>query len=278
MHDIKTKSLCVPALGLGTWQLQNETCRETVRTALQLGYQHIDTASAYGNEADIGQALRESSVTRASLFITSKVWYKDLSPDALLRSCRESLKNLQIDQLDLLLVHWPNAEISLRQTLQALQQTVIQGLCRHVGVSNFPPALLSEALLSAPIECIQVECHPYLSQEDLRAFAAQRQLLFTAYSPLARGKVLQDPVLQDVGRKYGKSPAQVALRWLVQQPGVAAIPKATSKAHLQHNMDIFDFQLDAHDLERIAALNQNKRLVDPDFAPDWSLRHTAAYL
>lgn len=278
MNYIELKSLRVPTLGIGTWQLEGDMCRAAVRDALQLGYQHIDTASAYGNEADIGRAIHDSPVPRDALFITSKVWYADLSPEALLRSCHESLNKLQTDHLDLLLIHWPNAKVPLRKTLAALEEAVVAGLTRHVGVSNFPPALLSEALLAAPIECIQVECHPYLNQQELRHLARQHSLLFTAYSPLARGCVLKDPVLNDIGRRHGKTASQVALRWLVQQGGVAVIPKTASSKHLRENLDIFAFELDSQDQQRIAALHRNERLIDPDFAPDWNLRRADAYL
>lgn len=278
MHYIELKSLRVPALGLGTWQLEGDSCRAVVQDAIELGYQHIDTAAAYGNEAEVGEAIRSAPVSRDTLFVTSKVWHSDLTPKALLRSCRASLDRLQIDHLDLLLVHWPNPEVPLCETMKALQLAVLEGLTRHVGVCNFPPALVSEALLTNAVECIQVECHPYLSQRALRQLSHDHQLLFTAYSPLARGRVLKDPVLGDIGRKHGKTAAQVALRWLVQQPGVAAIPKSTSKKHLRQNLDVFSFELDTQEQQRIDALHRDERLIDPDFAPDWNLRSAHAYL
>lgn len=269
MDYIELNDLRLPALGLGTWQLTDEACRRTVAQALKMGYRHLDTATAYGNESEVGAGLKDSGVDRNACWITSKVWYEDLTPAAVMRSCRETVQRLGVERVDLMLVHWPSPDVPLADTLAALQQAVEAGLTRHFGVSNFPAGLLQKAVDLAPVRCIQVECHPYMQQARLREIARERNLLFTAYSPLARGRVLDDQVLTAIGRKHEKSPAQVALRYLLQQPGLAVIPKASSEAHLRSNLEVFDFELSEEELAQVASLNRDERLIDPSFAPDW---------
>ncbi|WP_397547011.1 aldo/keto reductase [Rhodothermus marinus] len=260
----------VPALGLGTWGLWGVVCERAVAQALALGYRHIDTARAYDNEAEIGRALRRSGVDRASVFLTTKVWWDQLAPEALRRSVETSLRLLQTDYVDLLLIHWPNPHVPLPRTLEAMLRLQAEGKVRHLGVSNFSPALLCEALRHAPIFCNQVEYHPYLRQEALLELARRHDLLLTAYCPLARGLVRRDPVLQEIGRRYGKTAAQVALRWLVQQDHVAAVPKAARLEHLRENLAIFDFSLTPDEMARIDRLARGLRLIDPPWAPDWN--------
>jgi 2,5-diketo-D-gluconate reductase B len=272
MQYVDLESMRVPALGLGTWQLQGHACRDAVSAALQLGYRHIDTAAAYGNEAEIGAAIRASGIARDDLWVTSKLWHEDLRPRDVMRSCRDSVKRLGLDRVDLMLVHWPNPDVPLDDTLDAMGRAVDEGLASHIGVSNFTPDMLQQALSIAPLRCIQVEFHPFLRQDALLELARARQLLFTAYCPLARGRVTRDATLQQIGRQYGKSAAQVALRWLTQHPFVAAIPKSTGPEHMAENLGIFDFELDPASIRQINALGRDERLIDPDFAPDWQRR------
>jgi diketogulonate reductase-like aldo/keto reductase len=255
MDDIQIQGTSVPALGLGTWQLTGQSCRETVETALGMGYRHIDTAQAYGNERQVGLGMDAAAVDREDVFLTTKLDGSNRNERSVRRSTRESLNKLGTDYLDLLLIHWPNTPwmASLSETLGAMNDLVEEGLVRHIGVSNFSPSLLDRArdISSAPIFTDQVQYHPYWDQRKLLDYCRIHDVLLTAYSPLARGGVLDDPALVQIGNKYGKSPAQVALRWLVQQDGVAAIPKASSREHLEANLAVFDFELTDAEMERI---------------------------
>ena len=255
MDDIQVQGTSVPALGLGTWQLTGQSCRETVESALEMGYRHIDTAQAYGNERQVGLGMDAAAVDREDVFLTTKLDGSNRDDRSVRRSTRESLNKLGTDYLDLLLIHWPNTPwmAPLSETLGAMNDLVEEGLVRHIGVSNFSPSLLNEArnISPAPIFTDQVQYHPYWDQRKLLDYCRIHDVLLTAYSPLARGGVLDDPALVQIGNKYGKSPAQVALRWLVQQDGVAAIPKASSREHLEANMAVFDFELTDAEMERI---------------------------
>ncbi|MEF8829338.1 MAG: aldo/keto reductase [Haloarcula sp.] len=255
MDEIQVQGTSVPAIGLGTWQLTGPSCTETVETALEMGYRHIDTAQAYGNERQVGLGMEAAAVDREDVFLTTKLDGSNRDERSVRRSTRESLNRLGTDYLDLLLIHWPNAPwmASLSETLGAMNDLVEEGLVRHIGVSNFSPSLLDEAraISTAPILTDQVQYHPYWDQRKLLDYCRIHDVLLTAYSPLARGGVLDDPALVQIGNRYGKSPAQVALRWLVQQDGVAAIPKASSRDHLEANLAVFDFELTDAEMERI---------------------------
>jgi len=240
-----------------------------VRDALQLGYRHIDTARAYGNEAEVGRGLADSSVERGEIFLTTKLWYSRLRPAEVREQLEESLRDLGIDYVDLLLIHWPNPDVPLGQTLRVTGELRDEGKLRHLGVSNFPGALVREALELEPIIADQVEYHPYLAQPELLALARERDLMLTAYSPFAHGALLDDRVLWEVGDAHGKSAAQVALRWLLDQPHVAAIPKASSHANRAANLDVFDFELDDEQRGAIASLARGQRTADPSWAPVW---------
>lgn len=263
------QSVSVPALGFGTYQLDGDACRRSVTRALELGYRHVDTARMYENESDVGRGIRDSSVDRGSIFLTSKIWRDQLDPDSLMLGVQNSLKDLQTDYLDLLLIHWPCPEIPLASTLGAMLKLKDQGRIRHLGVSNFPSSLLKEALSLAPILCDQVEYHPFLGQEALLKLAGEHDVMITAYSPLSQGKVIDHPELEAIGRPYGKSADQVALRWLLEQPQVVAIPRSSNPEHIRQNFEVFDFTLSQEDRERIAQLPKNRRQIDPDFAPEW---------
>jgi len=266
---IDVQGCAVPALGFGTWQLEGDDCEHAVRTALEIGYRHIDTAQMYGNEASVGRAIAAGGVDRAELFVTTKLGSDNVSDARVGASLDESLAKLGSDYVDLLLIHWPSREVPLAETLAAMRAAQEAGKARLIGVSNFPSALLQTALAQAPIACNQVECHVYLSQRSLAPLCRERGILLTAYSPLARGRIDADSTLKEIGERYGKQPTQIALRYLLQRGGIAAIPKASSRAHIAANFAIFDFQLQADDCARIAALDQGLRICDPDFAPDW---------
>ena len=243
----------LPKIGLGTWQMQGETCRQAVGTALEAGYRHIDTAQAYDNERQVGQAIAESSVPREEVFLTTKVWPGHLDRDTIRRSTASSLAQLGVEYVDLLLIHWPNPIASTAEVMTGLNECRDEGFTRHIGVSNFSVDQLktARATSDAPIFTNQVQFHPYQPQRDLRAYCQAHDVLLTAYSPLAHGGILRDDVLRELGVKYDKSPAQIALRWVVQQEGVVAIPKSTSETHLRENIDVFDFRLTETEMVRI---------------------------
>lgn len=247
METIEVQGTSVPALGLGTWQLTGQTCTETVQTALEMGYRHVDTAQAYGNERQVGLGIEAADVDREDVFLVTKLDGSNRDARSVRQSTRESLHKLGTDFLDCLLIHWPNTPwmAPLSETIDAMNDLVDEGTVDHIGVSNFSPTRLDRAreLSDAPIFTDQVQYHPYWDQRKLLDYCRIHDVLLTAYSPLARGGVLDDPALVTVGNRYDKSPAQVALRWLIQQEGVAAIPKASSREHLAANMAIFDFEL-----------------------------------
>ncbi len=259
----------VPALGLGTYLLTGKACRRGVAEALDIGYRHIDTAVAYGNEKETGQGLRDAGVAREDIFLTTKIWMDHLVPDRIAPAAEESLSKLRTPYVDLLLIHWPTPDLQLEACLDEMQALQEKEAVRHIGVSNFPPALMRRAAGHAPIFCNQVEFHPYLDQTPLRALAQECDALLTAYSPLARGDVLRDHTLKDIGAAHNKTPAQVALRWLLQLDHVAAIPKAARAEYRRQNFEVFDFSLDAGEMQRIGALACGKRMVDPSWAPAW---------
>lgn len=273
MHDVHARGAAIPALGLGTWQLSGPAARERVREALAMGYRHLDTAQMYGNEADVGAGLRDSGLPREQVFLTTKIWPDRFRDGDFQAAVRESLQRLGCDHVDLLLLHWPSPEVPLEETLGALDQVRDQGLTRHAGVSNFPSRLFREAeeLSEAPLVVDQVEYHPYLNQDRLRTTLAASGTALVAYAPLAKGRVAREPLLQEIARELGVSASQVGLRWLVQQSGVAAIPRSSRLDHLRSNLAVFDFQLSPEQMRRIAGLAQpDGRLVQvAGFTPDW---------
>jgi len=256
-------------LGLGTWQNDDpEECAESVRTALEVGYRNIDTAQAYGNEAAVGRGIAESSVPREEVFLATKVQTGNLAYDDVHETTRESLDRLDTDYIDLLYVHWPARTYDAPETLRAFQELYDEGTIHHIGVSNFEPEHLDEAreILDAPIFANQVELHPYLQQEELRAYADEHDHHVVAYSPLARTSVLDDEVLGSIAEKHDASVPQVVLAWELDV-GVVTIPKATSAEHIRDNWGAYDVELDDEDHERIADLDSGQREIDPDGAP-----------
>lgn len=251
----------MPALGLGTWELTGEKCERTVREAIKMGYRHIDTAELYGNEAEIGRAIKDTD--RSQLFITSKVSNSNLRPGNLAQACEGSLDRLGTEYLDLYLVHWPNDKIPIEHTMEVMNNLVADGKVRSIGLSNFNVKLMKEAMSVSeqPISNNQVEYHPYRARREIPRFCEENGITLTAYCPLARGKVLKDPTLNEIGRKYGKSPALVSLQWLLQK-GAIIIPKSGSREHLRENMDLDGWELSTEDIEAVDALSTGHQLVD----------------
>lgn len=265
----------IPVLGLGTWQSTGQDCVDVVKQALQLGYEHIDTAQAYGNERQVGLGIKQSGVTRDKFFLTTKIFPDALKfePEKLQAAARRSLENLDTDYVDLLLLHWPDKRVPLAETMPALCELQKQGLTRHIGVSNFNIDFLIEAKKHAdvPIVVNQVEFHPFIKQSTLEAFLNNHHILLEAYSPLARGDVFDNALIKEVADKHNITPAQVALAWILADPKRIAIPKTSNPAHLQGNLDAIDIKLAAEDIARINTLasRSGRKIKHPDYSPEW---------
>jgi 2,5-diketo-D-gluconate reductase B len=271
MEYLQTQSISLPRLGLGTFRMQGEVCRAAVESALALGYRHIDTAEMYGNEDAVGAAVAASGIARGDLHITTKVWHENLAPDAIRSAFDASLKKLKLDHVDLYLVHWPSKNMSLPAIFETLLKLKDEGRTRAIGVANFNLALLKIVVeqIKAPIACNQVEYHVMLDQSKIAKYLAAKSIPLVAYCPLAQGKVSSDETLAAIGRKHGASAAQVALKWLLDRDGVAAIPKASRRESQQANLDALKLTLDDADRKAITALPKNRRCVNPGFAPAW---------
>ncbi|WP_373695988.1 aldo/keto reductase [Aquibium pacificus] len=273
MHTIDANGASIPAIGLGTWTLRGAECTGLVEHALDVGYRHLDTAASYENEAEVGAAIRASGIARSELFVTTKVWYTDIAPGDLERSAEASLKRLGLDHVDLLLIHWPSKTVPLEGSIRALNATQAKGYARNIGVSNFPTGLLSRAieLSEHKLACNQVEYHPMLSQEKVYALCRKAGMAMVSYCPLHRGGgLLEETAVRAAAERHARPPAQVVLRWHVQQEGVAAIPRTTKKERLAENFAIFDFSLSGEEMNAISALRSaNSRICDFAFAPDW---------
>jgi 2,5-diketo-D-gluconate reductase B len=271
MEHLQTLGLSLPRLGLGTYRMQGDVCRAAVESALGLGYRHIDTAEMYGNEDAIGAALAATGMARGDLHITTKVWNENLAPEAIRRAFDTSLKKLRLDHVDLYLVHWPARNMNLPAMFDTLLRLQQEGRTRAIGVANFNIALLKTVVeeIKAPIACNQVEYHVMLDQTRLRKYLAAKAIPLVAYCPLAQGRAASDDTLAAIGRKHGASAAQVALKWLLDQDGVAAIPKASRMESQRANLDALNIGLDDEDRQAIAGLPKDRRLVNPGFAPAW---------
>jgi 2,5-diketo-D-gluconate reductase B len=267
MKTIKLNSQAlIPVLGFGTWQLQGQTCYQAVRTALEIGYRHLDTARAYENHQMVGRAMADSGLPRKDIFLTSKVWLTDLHKKDLIAACHQALKELKTDYLDLYLIHWPNREIPIKESLEAMNQLKDEGLIKAIGVSNFTIHHLEDALkIGIEITNNQVEFHPSFNQKKLKDFCDRHHLSLTAYSPIGRGEDLKLAVIKRLADKYKRPPSQVILNWLIQK-NIIAIPKATSREHIEDNFKTLEWQLDPKDVELIDNIGTNNRLIRPDFA------------
>ena len=273
MQRLTTRNgLDLPCIGLGTWPMTGDACTRAVHQALELGYRHIDTATAYANEAAVGQALRDSSVPREQIHLTTKVWWDRLEPKAMRQSLEDSLRALGTEQVDLFHIHWPAKDWDLARSIETLVALRDEGKARSIGVANFPLGLLRRVVeeLGAPLSAIQVEYHVLLNQQPLLDYARQHDLLLTAYTPLARGRAAEQAVIREIARKHGVLPSQVALKWLLDQDGVAVIPKASSRENQLANLAALQVRLDDADRALIAGLPKDQRVVSPDFAPDWN--------
>jgi 2,5-diketo-D-gluconate reductase B len=266
----------MPVVGYGTMAYPDPArAPELVAHALQSGYRHIDTARKYGSEQWVGEGIRAAGLPREELWVTTKVTEEDAKADDFARSVETSLSTLGLDYVDLLLVHWPQPRVPLEETLGALAKAKTQGLARHIGVSNFTVALVDEAAAkcSEPLVVNQIEYHAYLRQDKVLAACARHGMIVTCHVPLARGKLLDDPTITEIASAHHKSPAQVALRWLIQQPQVAVVPRALEFEEIEEDIDLFDFELSDEEMERIGALrDRNLRVVDPEVRrPVWDI-------
>ena len=259
----------MPTLGMGTWELTDEaTCTEAVAAALEMGYRHVDTAQAYGNEELVGEGIARSDVDRDEIFLATKVWTSDLGYEDAIDAAHDAVENLGVDSVDLLYVHWPAEAYDPEETFRAFDELVDEGVTDRIGISNFEPDQIEEAQAHADHDIFahQFECHPMLQQDAVREATEAHDIEPVAYSPLARGEVFDSEVLGDIADTHGVSAAQVSLAWLREQ-GVTAIPKASSEAHLRDNWGSLSFDLDDDELRRIAELDAGRRMVDPDFGP-----------
>ena len=272
MQYVNANGAKIPAIGFGTFELEPADAESMVAHALDVGYRHIDTAQMYKNEEAVGRGLKKSGLDREDIFLTTKVWTDQFADGDLQASVRESLKKLDTDYVDLLLLHWPNPDISLKETLGALNEVREQGLARNIGISNFTTTLIEEAVSqsAAPLATNQVEFHPYLSQKPVLDKVAEHGMALTAYCPLAQGRVFSEPTLERIGKAHGKNGGQVALRWLIQHGDVVVIPRSSKKAHVTNNFEIFDFELTEEEMREIEALHsEDGRIINPSFAPEW---------
>ena len=270
MQSVETKGFQIPIIGLGTWTLQGRDCARLVEQAIRIGYRHIDTAQMYGNERAVGEGVRASG-QRSEVMVTTKIQPQQLAPHELERSVKESLAQLRLDVIDLLLIHWPNPRVPLSETLGAMAKMKREGYTRAIGVSNFTVALLDEAnkVTSEPLVCNQVECHPYLDQDKVLAACRRLGMAMVAYSPIARGQAKADELLARVGHAHGKTAAQVCLRWLTQQ-GIVVIPRTAKIERLEENLNILDFDLSDAEMKEIAGLaRRDGRIVDWTWSPKW---------
>lgn len=263
----------IPALGLGVFRMESEDTARMVKTALDLGYRHVDTAQIYGNEADVGRGIADAGIPRDQLFLTTKVWVENYRAPDLRRSVEQSLAKLRTDYVDLLLLHWPSNRAPLAEQIEALNDTVTRGHARHIGVSNFNTDLMRQAasLSAVPLVTNQIEYHPYLNQDIVRAEAQRLGMTVTGYFGMADGRVLQDPVISQVATRLNKTPAQIALRWLVQQENVVTLTKTLHADRAAANAQVFDFSLSDTDMATISALARpDGRIVSPEgLAPLW---------
>lgn len=273
MFNVEAHGASIPALGFGVFRMSNVEVERIVPEALSVGFRHFDTAQIYGNEAALGLALEKAGAKRDDLFLTTKVWVENYAPERFAASVDESLDKLKVDQVDLLLLHWPGDKVAIPQQIEMLDAVQAAGRTRHIGVSNQNIAQMTETarLSKVPIVTNQVENHPYIDQTKLHAAARDAGIALTAYYGMADGKVISDPAIQAIAARYGKTPAQVVLRWLVQQDGMIALSKTAKVSRVAENFAIFDFALEAEDMAALHALARaDGRIVSPaGLAPEW---------
>lgn len=273
MKIIQASGAHIPAIGLGTYQLRGDACSNLVARAIEVGYRHIDTARMYGNEREVGQGILASGIKRDEVFVTTKIWHDAIGPRDLVASAREAVDALEVEAVDLLLIHWPNASIALEDSIAALNAAKTEGLTRNIGVANFTSAMMDDAVAisTEPLVCNQVEYHPFLSQEAILGACERHDMALVAYSPIGQGReLLEHPTVQGVAQAHGRTAAQVVLRWEIEQDRVAAIPRTSNPARLRENLDVFSFELSPEEHQSIGQLAaRRQRLVNPAFAPNW---------
>ena len=273
MHHVAANGANIPAIGLGTWTLMGEAVTRLVADAIRSGYRHVDTATMYDNEEAVGAGLRASGVSRDEIFLTTKVWPSDIADGDLQRSVAASLKRLRVDRLDLALIHWPSGTIPLAESIRALNEVKDRGLARHIGVSNFTVAHVDEAVALSrhPLACNQIEYHPFLNQDRVLAACRGHGMAVVSYCPLARGaELFPEPAVTAAAERHGRTPAQIVLRWQVQQEGVVAIPRSSNAERIAQNLRVFDFALEAGEMAALNALRARQhRICDFDFSPEW---------
>ena len=272
MKTIDTQGVAIPRLGFGTFRMPGNDCRPVVESALALGYRHVDTAAMYDNEDAVGDAIAASGISRSDLFVTTKVWHDQLAPEALRKAFDASLAKLNLDYVDMYMVHWPFAGMDMAATMETLIKLRDAGRTRAIGVCNFNLPMMRKAVdeIGAPIAALQVEYHPFLDQSTMLSYLRPKGIPLIAYAPLAQGRATKGETLQRIGGKYGASAAQVTIAWLLGQDGVIAIPKAQQVTSQRSNLDAIKIVLDDEDVAAIAALPKGQRFVQPPFAPDWS--------
>lgn len=273
MHSVHANGASIPAIGLGTWELRGEICSAIVAEGLRVGYRHIDTAQMYANEEAVAAGIAASGVPREAIFLTTKIWPDHAAPGVLERAAEERLRLLGVDQVDLLLIHWPPLDVPIADAMGALARVKRDGLARHIGISNFTVALIEEAVAACPEPLVtnQIEFHPLLDQRAVMSACRRHGLSLTAYCPIARGRVSDAATIRKIAERHGRSPPQVALRWLVQQDGVIAIPKTATPARLVENLAVFDFALDDDEMAAIGNIGTRAgRVVHNEaWAPAW---------
>lgn len=263
----------LPEIGMGTFRLKGDEARESVRSALSLGYRHIDTAQVYANEAEVGDGITTSGIPRRQIFVTTKVWFENLRHSDLINSLHDSLERLKTDHVDLTLIHWPSPgdQVPMEEYLGALREAQQEGLTRHIGISNFTCAQMDRAreiLGDTPILTNQVEVHPFLANRRVVEHARKLGITVTGYMPLAVGRVMQDETLIRIGKDHNASPAQIALAWVASR-GVVPIPSSTRPKHQTQNLDALKIRLSDAEIAAIDALDRGERIANPDFAPAW---------
>ena len=253
---VKSNGAEIPAVGFGTWELRGQVAFDAVKTALNVGYRHIDTAAMYGNEAEVGKAIRQHTAARADIFVTTKVWPSEAGDGPFQRSAEASLKRLDLDMIDLLLIHWPSPSVSVKEQIHTLCDTKRRGLTRHIGISNFSAEMVEQAVgfTDEPLVTNQIEHHPWIDQSATIKACVRHGISITSHSPLGRARRLTDTPIVEIARAKGATPAQVVLRWHMQQPMNITIPRSSNPGRIRENFGIFDFELSPEEMRRVSSL------------------------